>query len=55
MTKYERGLFIQKERVGNIGNIAMFFYILACILSLGIVWLCKVVIQKAIIDSRNHE
>jgi len=37
-----------KPRMSEVGK---FFYILACILTFGGVWICKLIIQKAIVDA----
>lgn len=40
-------------RQANIGNVANAFYILGCILSLGAIWMFKVILEKAYIDADN--
>ena len=39
------------EKEPKMGEIGMVFYILACILSFGMIWISKLVIQKAIADA----
>jgi len=39
---------MKKPKIGSIGHA---FYIIACIFSFGAVWICKLIIQKAIVDA----
>jgi len=42
-----------KKEEKEMGSLGFFVYILACILSFGMVWVLKLTIQKALIDSQR--
>ena len=38
-------------KVSKMGQVGELFYVIACVLTLGGVWISKLIIQKAIVDA----